>query len=58
MAASWNGGTEPLDAVKRASSDHIRMAEKPIKVARLPLAGGGAASGRAASAMVGLVIEV
>src|SRR5687768_9521381 len=57
MAASWNGGTAPLAAVKRASSDHIRMAEKPISVARLPLAGGGAGSGRAAPAIVGLVME-
>ena len=35
MAASWNGGTLPDAAVSSASSDHIRMAVKPIKVGRI-----------------------
>ena len=33
-AASWNGGTWPDATVNSASSDHIRIAAKPNKVAR------------------------
>ncbi|MCY1248030.1 hypothetical protein D9M72_614170 [compost metagenome] len=33
IAESWNGGILPDAAVNSASSDHIRMAEKPISVA-------------------------
>ena len=34
MADSWNGGIVPEAAVNSARNDHIRMAEKPISVAR------------------------
>ena len=34
MAASWNGGILPEAAVNSARNDHIRMAVKPINVAR------------------------
>ena len=34
MAASWNGGTRPVATVSSESSDHIRIAEKPMSVAR------------------------
>ena len=33
IAASWKGGTSPEEAVRRASSDHIRIALNPISVA-------------------------
>ena len=33
IAASWKGGTSPDEAVRRASSDHIRIALNPISVA-------------------------
>lgn len=33
IAESWNGGIWPEAVVKRASSDHIRIAEKPMSVA-------------------------
>src|SRR5262245_51945031 len=33
MAASWNGGTRPDAAVNSASSDHIRTAVNPTRVA-------------------------
>src|SRR5687767_4100877 len=35
MAESWNGGIAPEAAVNSASRDHMRMAEKPISVARI-----------------------
>ncbi len=35
IAASWKGGTSPDEAVRRASSDHIRIALNPISVARI-----------------------
>ena len=34
IADSWNGGILPEAAVSSARNDHIRMAEKPVKVAR------------------------
>ena len=35
MALSWNGGTVPLAAVRSASSDHMRIAERPDAVAMM-----------------------
>ena len=32
-AASWNGGMRPVATVSAASSDHIRIAVRPISVA-------------------------
>ena len=38
IAASWKGGTSPDEAVvRRASSDHIRIALNPMSVARIKL---------------------
>jgi hypothetical protein len=37
-ATVWKGGRVPVNAVSGASSDHIRIAEMPINVAR-PVAG-------------------
>jgi hypothetical protein len=34
-AASWNGGIWPVATVNNASSDHIRIAVRPINVARM-----------------------
>ena len=33
IVASWKGGTSPDEAVRRASSDHMRIALNPISVA-------------------------
>src|SRR4051794_30238869 len=33
MAASWKAGIFPVATVNTASSDHIRIAERPIRVA-------------------------
>src|SRR3954463_15392434 len=33
IAASWNAGIFPVATVSTASSDHIRIAERPIRVA-------------------------
>ena len=35
IEASWKGGTSPDEAVRRAISDHIRIALNPIRVARI-----------------------